>query len=152
MNGTKLPIREWIGNVPQFPIGIDVAVAEGESDGPLKLRDKFFKETEIPLNPKLDDHPTRGNVKQYMRKILDGNCQISLAKFIGSAPFTPSLKPDSGVRTINVETIWRRLVSKETLKVIKEMVFNLRDFQFGVCDSRGDEAILHAIGQFVETH
>ncbi|KAL8145780.1 hypothetical protein AgCh_003797 [Apium graveolens] len=28
MNRTKLPIRERIGNVPQFPIGVDVAVAE----------------------------------------------------------------------------------------------------------------------------
>ncbi|KAL8089526.1 hypothetical protein AgCh_039122 [Apium graveolens] len=28
MNRTKLPIRERIGNVPQFLIGVDVAVAE----------------------------------------------------------------------------------------------------------------------------
>ena len=28
MNRTKLPIRERIGNIPQFPIGVDVAVAE----------------------------------------------------------------------------------------------------------------------------
>ncbi|KAL8104555.1 hypothetical protein AgCh_028679 [Apium graveolens] len=28
MNKTKLPIRERIGNVPQFPIGVDVTVAE----------------------------------------------------------------------------------------------------------------------------
>ena len=28
MNKTKLPIRERIGNVPQFPIGVDVAVAQ----------------------------------------------------------------------------------------------------------------------------
>ena len=28
LNRTKLPIRERIGNVPQFPIGVDVAVAE----------------------------------------------------------------------------------------------------------------------------
>ncbi|KAL8114400.1 hypothetical protein AgCh_021310 [Apium graveolens] len=28
MNRTKLSIREWIGNVPQFPIGVDAAVAE----------------------------------------------------------------------------------------------------------------------------
>ena len=28
MNRTKLPIRERIGNVPQFPVGIDAAVAE----------------------------------------------------------------------------------------------------------------------------
>ncbi|KAL8088704.1 hypothetical protein AgCh_038474 [Apium graveolens] len=29
MNRTKLPIRERIGNVPQFPVGVDAAVAEG---------------------------------------------------------------------------------------------------------------------------
>ncbi|KAL8121471.1 hypothetical protein AgCh_018265 [Apium graveolens] len=28
MNRTKVPIHERIGNVPQFPIGVDVAVAE----------------------------------------------------------------------------------------------------------------------------
>ncbi|KAL8157145.1 hypothetical protein AgCh_002013 [Apium graveolens] len=28
MNRTKLPIRERIGNILQFPIGVDVAVAE----------------------------------------------------------------------------------------------------------------------------
>ncbi|KAL8155008.1 hypothetical protein AgCh_000396 [Apium graveolens] len=28
MNRIKLPIRERIGNVPQFPIGVDIAVAE----------------------------------------------------------------------------------------------------------------------------
>ncbi|KAL8148946.1 hypothetical protein AgCh_006085 [Apium graveolens] len=28
MNRTKLPIRKRLGNVPQFPIGVDVAVAE----------------------------------------------------------------------------------------------------------------------------
>ncbi|KAL8099975.1 hypothetical protein AgCh_032295 [Apium graveolens] len=28
MNRFKLPIREWIGNVPQFPVGVDAVVAE----------------------------------------------------------------------------------------------------------------------------
>ncbi|KAL8133418.1 hypothetical protein AgCh_008763 [Apium graveolens] len=28
MNRTKLPIRKRLGNVPQFPIGVDVVVAE----------------------------------------------------------------------------------------------------------------------------
>ncbi|KAL8135142.1 hypothetical protein AgCh_009972 [Apium graveolens] len=28
MNMIKLPIREWLGNVPQFPTGVDVVVAE----------------------------------------------------------------------------------------------------------------------------
>ncbi|KAL8121317.1 hypothetical protein AgCh_018158 [Apium graveolens] len=28
MNKTKLPIRKWIGNVPQFPVGVDAVVAE----------------------------------------------------------------------------------------------------------------------------
>ena len=28
MNMTKLPIRKQIGNVPQFPVGVDAVVAE----------------------------------------------------------------------------------------------------------------------------
>ncbi|KAL8099554.1 hypothetical protein AgCh_031990 [Apium graveolens] len=40
MNRTKLPIRERIGNVLQFPIGVDVAVAEGNDDH-LRLHSNF---------------------------------------------------------------------------------------------------------------
>ncbi|KAL8147633.1 hypothetical protein AgCh_005090 [Apium graveolens] len=38
MNKTKLPIRERIGNVPQFPVGVDAAVAE----------DSDFQYTSLP--------------------------------------------------------------------------------------------------------
>ncbi|KAL8124306.1 hypothetical protein AgCh_012092 [Apium graveolens] len=30
MNRIKLPIRERIGNVPQFPVGVDAVIAEGK--------------------------------------------------------------------------------------------------------------------------
>ncbi|KAL8091927.1 hypothetical protein AgCh_034265 [Apium graveolens] len=42
MNRTKLPIREQIGNVPQFPIGVDVVVAEAViADSVTELRNEF---------------------------------------------------------------------------------------------------------------
>jgi hypothetical protein len=42
---------------------------------------------------------------------LGGRCPKSLAEFVASAPLTPLLKPDGGIRPIAVGTIWRRLVS-----------------------------------------
>ncbi|KAL8098239.1 hypothetical protein AgCh_031116 [Apium graveolens] len=41
MNRTKLPIRERIGNVPQFPIGVDVAVAEKKAQ---ELKDQSIED------------------------------------------------------------------------------------------------------------
>ncbi|MCI90579.1 hypothetical protein A2U01_0111872, partial [Trifolium medium] len=43
---------------------------------------------------------------------LGGRCPKSLSEFVASAPLTPLLKPDGGIRSIAVGTIWRRLVSK----------------------------------------
>ncbi|MCI54842.1 hypothetical protein A2U01_0076092, partial [Trifolium medium] len=37
---------------------------------------------------------------------------MSLAEFVASAPLTPLLKSDGGIRPIAVDIIWRRLVSK----------------------------------------
>ncbi|MCI97688.1 hypothetical protein A2U01_0118989, partial [Trifolium medium] len=37
-------------------------------------------------------------------------------EFVASAPLTPLLKPDEGIRPIAVGTIWRRLVSKVVMK------------------------------------
>ncbi|MCI40047.1 hypothetical protein A2U01_0061279 [Trifolium medium] len=33
---------------------------------------------------------------------LEGRCQISLSEFVASAPLTPLLKPDGGIRPIAV--------------------------------------------------
>ena len=67
-----------------------------------------------------------------------------------SAPLTPLLKPDNGVRPIAVGTIWRRLVSKVAMKGVgKEMTKYLNDFQFGVGVSSGAEAILHSVNRLL---
>ncbi|GJU78916.1 hypothetical protein Tco_1275986 [Tanacetum coccineum] len=64
---------------------------------------------------------------------LAGRCPPILAEFVASAPLTPLLKSDSGIRPIAVGTIWRRLVSKVAMKGVgKEMSKYLSDFQFGV--------------------
>lgn len=70
-----------------------------------------------------------------------------------SAPLTPLLKPDGGIRTIIIDTIWRRLVSKVALKKVgKEMATYLWNFQFGVGISEGAEAISHAVSRFIVVH
>jgi hypothetical protein len=54
---------------------------------------------------------------------LGGRCPKSLAKFVASAPLTPLLKSDGGIRPIVVGTIWRRLVCKVAMKGVgKDMV------------------------------
>ncbi|XP_076951801.1 uncharacterized protein LOC143625320 [Bidens hawaiensis] len=76
---------------------------------------------------------------------LGGRCPSTLAGFVASAPLTPLLKPDNGIRPITVGTIWSRLVSKVAMKGVgKEMTKYLNDFQFGVGVSGGSEAILHS--------
>ncbi len=69
---------------------------------------------------------------------LGGRCPSILSEFVASAPLTPLLKPDNGIRPIAVGTIWRRLVSKVAMKGVgKEMAKYLNDFQFGVGVSGG---------------
>ena len=73
---------------------------------------------------------------------------MSLAEFVASAPLTPLLKPDGGIRPIAVGTIWRRLVSKVAMKGVgKVMAKYLNDFQFYVKVSGGAEAILHSVNR-----
>ncbi|GJW73109.1 hypothetical protein Tco_0132479 [Tanacetum coccineum] len=49
---------------------------------------------------------------------LAGRCLPILAEFVASAPLTPLLKPDNGIRPIVVGTIWRWLVSKVSMKCV----------------------------------
>ncbi|GJR93621.1 hypothetical protein Tco_0265795, partial [Tanacetum coccineum] len=74
------------------------------------------------------------NIKQCLRKVADRDglraqhildalygegsaTATNLLKFVASAPLTPLLKPDNGIRPIAVGTIWRRFVSKVSMKV-----------------------------------
>ncbi|XP_076956600.1 uncharacterized protein LOC143631862 [Bidens hawaiensis] len=84
---------------------------------------------------------------------LRGGCPRSLAGFVASAPLTPLLKPDNGIRPIAVGSIWRRVVSKVAMKGVgKDMAKYLGDFQFGVGVLNGAEAVLHSANRFVNAH
>ncbi|GJS79096.1 hypothetical protein Tco_0728977 [Tanacetum coccineum] len=84
---------------------------------------------------------------------LAGRCLPILAEFVASAPLTPLLNPDNGIQTIAVGTIWRRLVSKVSMKGVgKEMSKYLSDFQFRVRVSGGAEAILHILNQVLSEY
>nr|GEX66601.1 putative reverse transcriptase domain-containing protein [Tanacetum cinerariifolium] len=82
--------------------------------------------------------------------LLEGKCPKVLAEFVASAPLTPLLKPDNGIRPIAVGAIWRRLASKTAMRgVKKEMSKYLGDFQFGVGVPSGAEAVLHGANRFL---
>ncbi|GJY83758.1 putative reverse transcriptase domain-containing protein [Tanacetum coccineum] len=84
---------------------------------------------------------------------LAGRCPPILAEFVASAPLTPLLKPDNGIRPIAVGTIWRRLVSKVAMKGVgKEMSKYLGDFQFGVGVSGGAEGVLHSANKVLSEY
>ncbi|XP_021989397.1 uncharacterized protein LOC110885960 [Helianthus annuus] len=83
---------------------------------------------------------------------LEGLCPKVLADFVASAPLTPLLKPDNGIRPIAVGAIWRRLVSKVAMKKVgKEAVKYLGDYQFGVGVPNGAEAVLHSANRFLNS-
>jgi hypothetical protein len=76
---------------------------------------------------------------------LGGRCPIGLSEFVASAPLTPLLNPDGGIRPIAVGTIWRWLVSKVAMKGVgKYAAKYINDFQYGVGVSGGANAILHS--------
>ncbi|KAI3822031.1 hypothetical protein L1987_09612 [Smallanthus sonchifolius] len=84
---------------------------------------------------------------------LRGGCPRSLAEFVASAPLTPLLKPDNGIRPIAVGSIWRRVVSKVAMKGVgRDMAKYLGDFQFGVGVPNGAETVLHSANRFVNAH
>ena len=73
-----------------------------------------------------------------------------MTEFVASAPLTPLLKHDGGIRPIVVDTIWRRLISKVSMKGVgKDMAKYLNDLQFGVGVSGGAEAIWHSVNRLL---
>ncbi|GJU97539.1 hypothetical protein Tco_1326810 [Tanacetum coccineum] len=84
---------------------------------------------------------------------LAWRCPPILVESIASAPLTPLLKLDNGIRPIAVGTIWRRLASKVAIKGVgKDMSKYLGDFQFGVRVSGGAEAILHSVNRVLSKY
>ncbi|GKB47037.1 hypothetical protein Tco_0897790, partial [Tanacetum coccineum] len=82
--------------------------------------------------------------------LLEGRCLKVLAEFVASAPLTPLLKPDNGIRPIAVGAIWRRLASKVAMRGVRKKMFKyLGDFQFGVGVPSRAEAVLHGANRFL---
>nr|GEW38519.1 putative reverse transcriptase domain-containing protein [Tanacetum cinerariifolium] len=55
-------------------------------------------------------------ISMVVNLLLEGKCPKVLAEFVASAPLTPLLKPDNGIRPIAVGAIWRRLASKAAMR------------------------------------
>ncbi|MFS8001403.1 hypothetical protein Hanom_Chr13g01190001 [Helianthus anomalus] len=92
------------------------------------------------------------SITEVVNLWLGGSCPMVLAEFVASAPLTPLLKPDKGIRPIAVGGIWRRLVSKVAMKKVgKEMAQYLGDYQFGVGMPNGAEAVLHSANRFLNS-
>ena len=81
---------------------------------------------------------------------LGGRCPLSLTEFVASAPLTPLVKLDNGIRPIVMGTVLRRLMSKVAMKGVgKDIAKYLGDFQFGVGVPGGTKAILHSVSRVV---
>ncbi|KAD7479441.1 hypothetical protein E3N88_02577 [Mikania micrantha] len=92
------------------------------------------------------------SITEVVNLWLGRSCPKVLAEFVASAPLTPLLKPDKGIRPIAVGGIWRRLVSKVAMKKVgKEMTQYLSDYQFGVGVPNGAEAVLHSANRFLNS-
>ncbi|GJZ77386.1 hypothetical protein Tco_0642058 [Tanacetum coccineum] len=77
--------------------------------------------------------------------------EMMLGEYIVSAPLTPLVKPDSGIRPIAMGTVWRRLVSKVSAIMIGYSLDGYLDgLQFGVRVAGGSEAILHFVNRLIE--
>ncbi|XP_026390265.1 uncharacterized protein LOC113285690 [Papaver somniferum] len=66
---------------------------------------------------------------------LAGTCPAALGKFVASAPLTPLLKPDGGLRPIVVGTIWRRLCSKFAATAVGKEMANYLEIISSVWES-----------------
>lgn len=81
---------------------------------------------------------------------LEGSCLAVLGEYIASAPLTPLLKPDGGLRPIAVGTIWCSLCSKlAATSVCKDMSNYLCNHQFGIGIPCGAEGILHSVNNLL---
>ncbi|KAL8155424.1 hypothetical protein AgCh_000710 [Apium graveolens] len=113
MNRTKLPIRERIGNIPQFPIGVDVAVAESKngSKKPAKAQEcdkphsscRNSKQGELEEPPKILSGQTTVNLDNILWKRQD---QFILSALLGCCSDT--IQPSISTALTSKEA-WERL-------------------------------------------
>ncbi|GKB19578.1 putative reverse transcriptase domain-containing protein [Tanacetum coccineum] len=120
---------------------------------PLQRTTSFPEEEDVDKKAELFIANFYRQLKMERQVSLQLRCPPILAEFVASAPLTPLLKPDNGIRPIAVGTIWRHLVSKVAMKGVgKEMSNYLGDFRFGVGVSGGAEAILHSANRVLSEY
>ncbi|KAL8113859.1 hypothetical protein AgCh_020953 [Apium graveolens] len=88
MNRTKLPIRERIGNVPQFSIGVDAAVAEVGATNRLGFQLLMYQIISGTPNPEVEE--------QQRDDVL---------LLIGDQIMDPIERPNAGSDDVHVEDV-----------------------------------------------
>jgi len=98
-------------------------------------------------------HPAAGagfleSLTKFVNWLASGSAGEEFAPLIASAPLTPLLKKDGGIRPIAVGEVFRRLVSKCFMSSIQSAATEyLAPLQLGVGVQGGVEAILHSMNQ-----
>ena len=90
------------------------------------------------------------NLLGVVNRALAGDLPPTLRPYWASAPITPLLKPNGGIRPIAVGLTLRRLVSKVALAAVLPMVSeHLQPHQVGVGVRGGAEGLVHALNRLV---
>ena len=90
------------------------------------------------------------NLLGVVNRALAGDMPASLRPYWASAPITPLLKPNGGIRPIAVGLTLRRLVSKVALAAVLPAVSEyLQPHQVGVGVRGGAEGLVHALNRLV---
>lgn len=90
------------------------------------------------------------NLLGVVNRALAGDMPPNLRPYWASAPITPLLKPNGGIRPIAVGLTLRRLVSKVALAAVLPVVSEyLQPHQVGVGVRGGAEGLVHALNRLV---
>ena len=91
------------------------------------------------------------NLLGVVNRALAGDMPPTLRPYWASAPITPLMKPNGGIRPIAVGLTLRRLVSKVALAAVLPSVSEyLQPYQVGVGVRGGAEGMVHALNRLVE--
>nr|GEY28640.1 hypothetical protein [Tanacetum cinerariifolium] len=87
----------------------------------------------IKIFPRGTSYELVSSITQVVNLFLDGKYPMMLGEYIASAPLTPLVKLGGSIHSIDVGTVWRRLVFKVSAFMIGYSLDGyLDDLQFGV--------------------
>ncbi len=100
-----------------------------------------------------DNRAALGAITAVVARLFAGDISPELQPFLTTAPLMALTKPSGGVRPIAVGEIWRRLVSKVAMALVRtEASVHLGPRQVGVCRTGGLEGEVHALHAAVQRH